>query len=157
MCSARFGEERLIERAFISCGYSLEIEVMDGRPAVESECTCHPLSERLLVGVMMRPKNGGVAHLRAFRKFWEPHTWARQVAQEAQGQNAARNISGTHQKIEALAFGNDERHKLCSRSVPKGGARDWPATYRRGSRRFSTGGVVLFCAGSPFTCEATLA
>ena len=31
-----------------------------------SECTFHPLSEQFPVGLMMRPKNVGVAHLRAF-------------------------------------------------------------------------------------------
>ena len=57
----------------------------------------------------------------------------------------------------ALQLEEKEGHKRCSRSVPKGGARDWPATYRRGSRRFSPGGVVRFCARSLLAGQASLA
>ena len=39
--------KRLTECAFITCGHPLDIEVVNGRPSVDSECTCHLLSEQL--------------------------------------------------------------------------------------------------------------
>ena len=82
----------------------------------------------------------------------ETACWSLKMSTENRLLTLSEDVGGALQLEE-----EEERHKLCSRSVPKGGARDWPATYRRGSRRFSPGGVVRFCAGSPFTCEATLA
>ena len=102
MCSARFGEERLIERAFISHGYPLDIEVVEGTPAVESECISHIKSEQLFVSLMMRPRNVGVAHVRACRNHWNHTHGHARAAQEAQEQNAARDISGT-QIVTSLA------------------------------------------------------
>ena len=37
-------------------GHLLDIEVMNGTPAVDSKCTFHPLSDQRLVGLTMRPK-----------------------------------------------------------------------------------------------------
>ena len=59
-----------------------------------SECTFHPLPEQFPVGLMMRLKNVGVAHLRAFRKKLDLHTWASGWHRRLKGQNAAMNVLG---------------------------------------------------------------
>ena len=99
VCSAKFGEERLTERVFISCGYPLEIEVVEGRPAVESECAGHPLSEQLLAVLTIRPQNVGVAHVRACRNHWNhtrgPARWHKRLkGKRQQGMSQDSNTRG---------------------------------------------------------------
>ena len=77
--------------------------------------------------------------------------WSLKMTTENRRLALSEDVSG------ALQLEQKEGHKLCSRSVPKGGARDRPATYLRGSRRFSPGSVVRFCAESTLTCQASLA
>ena len=98
VCSARFGEERLTECAFISCGH-LEIEVVTGRPAVETECAGHHISEQLFVGMIMRPSH------------WNHTRGHIRMAQEAQGQKAARDASGYQHTWPLHSQNNPEPHE----------------------------------------------
>ena len=83
----------LTECAVISYGYPLEIEVANGTPAVDAECTFHPLWEQRLVGLTIRlKKKWSSPFLAALRNHWNHGRGRARVAQDVQGETR-QNVS----------------------------------------------------------------